>query len=115
MEIKIVSSVFIKEYFQTIIDIYRGGGINGDSDLSLQMTLANMELHTLSPKRKTGEFIQPEFKLENNYDPETSNVCSYLERLFSLQKLCEAKGGYTLEATLKSPEDIEKALVQYEL
>lgn len=106
----------LRDEFQKLIDYARGGSIGGDSDLTVQILLAEMERKNPSEsyisevKTKTPGLTK--FELENRT---ILPVIIHLEKLDKLRNLCEKIGGHRIEYTLKTPEDIEYAIQVYRM
>lgn len=73
----------------------------GDSDIDIQLKLASMEL------------LNPSLSLARET---TINLCPYELRLRELDRECyDSAEGYILEKSLKTPQDIERALKKLEI
>jgi len=88
-----------REIFQHYTDATRGGGLLGDSDLSLQLILGQMEL---------------------SLRPLDSDLQMDLNKLYKLLDICEENNndsdrGYHLEAKLLIPKDISDALHRHQI
>ena len=84
-----------REIYQSFLDWNRGGGlISGESDLTLQIILGNMDLCS---------------------NPTDERLKQELKRFYTLQNICEEMDGYHLEARLDTPEDIYKALEMHQI
>lgn len=108
----------LRDEFQEFIDYARGGGINGDSDLTVQIVLASMEQknpsqsYVFEVKTKALQQLELGFRLK---ETGISPIATHLKRLDKLRNLCEEYGGHRIEATLETPEDIERALFKYRI
>lgn len=101
----------VRAFYRPFIDACRGGGIEGDSDLTLQLVLGGMELREM---KKNHNLPLEQFFNSPIQEKYVGRVCE-LNKLIILENLCRKYGGYETEATLKTPEDIEKALEEFRI